>query len=49
MKWENPYLYGAFFEWNPVQALIKTFNVSGNRMLPAFVKIMQSFILMQNN
>ena len=31
-----------------MQALIQTFYVSSNWMLPVFVKIMQSFILMQN-
>ena len=30
------------------QALIYTFYAFGSRMLPTFVKIMQSFILMQN-
>ena len=30
------------------QALIYTFYAFGNRMLSTFVKIMQSFILMQN-
>ena len=42
-KWEF-----LFIESNGCEVLIETFHASANKTLPFFVKIMQSFILMQN-
>ena len=49
----SPLLYNnsVFYNFNlgtSFQALIETFYVSGNRTLPPLLKIMQSFILVQN-
>ena len=43
----NEWGFTSYLWWG-IQTLIQTFQVSGNRMLPPFVKIKQSFVLMQN-